>query len=281
MGQKSSKKAKEEDAREDSSTDLEEEEDDKNSGVRDENTPAVKVKSPKEEQDGKDENWWDQPVAKEKKRSRRTRRRKRSGKANIRSRSSSKEEGGDNIWDAEEVIDVEEDEDLVTGIREKQRWAWTENGQGRTEGGEEEEPEAGGHEVLAEDGSQSKEHDEATQENDQASDEQLKNRAASEEQFKGQIVANLSSKHEDEPGTNVPDLPQDPANRPRKEQSDDQAHIYNWPQASEQGSPEENELLEKTRQQQWEMDAQDRRDRRKSYRKRIKFWTEENILRRG
>ena len=65
MGSNSSKKAPEEEAREDSSTDLEEEED-KNSAIENENVPAT---GQVEEQDGNDEKWWDQPVAKEKKRS--------------------------------------------------------------------------------------------------------------------------------------------------------------------------------------------------------------------
>ena len=278
MGQNSSKKAKEEAAKDESSTELEEEEDAENVGVGDRNVPTLK--SPEEEGDGKEHKWWDQPAKKEKKRSRRARRNKRSRKANSRSRSSSKE-NRDKYWDKEEVIDVE-DEDLVTGIRERQRWAWAEKGQGRREDNEDGEPEAGGQEVV-EDGSQSnsKEHDDATQKKIQASDEQIKNRAASEKQFKGQIVANLSSKHQDKTVTSMPDLQEDPANRAIKEQSGDQAHIYNWPQASEQGSSGGNDLLEKSKKQQWEMDIRDRRERRKSYRKRIKFWTEENLLRRG
>ena len=277
MGSNSSKKAPEEEAREDSSTDLEEEED-KNSAIENENVPAT---GQVEEQDGNDEKWWDQPVAKEKKRSRRTRRNKRSRKVNSRSRSSSKE-GGNNIWDTEEVIDVE-DEDLVTGIREKQRWAWTENGQGRREENEEEGSEAGGQQVI-EDGSQSnsKENDGAqTNEHVQASDEQINNRTFSKEQFKGQIVTDLSSKHVDKTVTNAPDRKEEVVNWPIKEQSNDQAQIYNWPEESERGSSEGNDILEKTKKRQWEMDIQDRRDLKKSYRKRIKFWTEENLLRRG
>ena len=42
-----------------------------------------------------------------------------------------------------------------------------------------------------------------------------------------------------------------------------------------------NKLLGKAKREQWKKDSQDRRDRRKSYGKRLKFWTEENILRCG
>ena len=281
MGSNTSKKAPQEEAREDSSTDLEEE-DDKISAIENENVPAVKATGQDEEQDGNDEKWWDQPVAKEKKGSRRVRRNKRSRKVNSRSRSSSKEER-DNIWDTEEVIDVE-DEDLVTGIREKQRWAWTENGQGRMEDNEEEEPEAGAEEEVKDSiQSNSKKNDSATNENAQASDEQINNRTFTKEQFKGQIVTNLSSKHVDKTVTNTsaPNLQEDAANRSIREQSNDQTQIYNWPQESERVSSEGNDILEKTKKRQREMDIQDRRDLRKSYRKRIKFWTEENLLRRA
>ena len=136
MGQNGSKKAKEaEEVKQESSSEEEEEDGDRNTGA---NAPVQKTKN-SEQQNGEGEKWWDQPVAKEDKRSRRTRHNKRSSKVKGRLRSSSIEGRGDDC-DKEEVIDVE-DSDPVPGIQEKQRWAWTENGQGRREENDDTQPE--------------------------------------------------------------------------------------------------------------------------------------------
>ena len=238
MGKSNSKKAKEEIPIEDSSTDFEEE-NGNNFHIPNENVQAVR----QEGQTGNEEKWWDKPVERQKKRSRKARRIKRAKKASSRSRSSSSEEGkGNNIWDTEEVIDVEEDEGLVTGIREKQRWAWAENGQGRREDSEEGEQAIEGQAASEENLNQNdekslnqndetslKQDNEITAEDDNASDEQINDRTFTKEQFKGEIVANLSSKDKGQDSPNIQYHQKDPANQPSKTNADDQAGIYNWP----------------------------------------------------
>ena len=314
MGKSGSKNAKEEVPIQESSTDFEEE-NGNNFHIPNENVQAVKLE---EGQTGTEEKWWDKPVERQKKGSRKARRNKRSRKALSRSRSSGSEEGkGNNIWDTEEVIDVEEDEGLVTGIREKQRWAWAENGQGRREDNEEGEQAIEGQAASEENLNQNdetslnqndetslKQDNETTAEDENASDEQINDRTFTKEQFKGQIVAHLSSKDKEQDSPNVQYNQKDLANRPSKTNADDQADIYNWPlpdgtQSSpkqsnaatketavgakkfsrEEGYLERNEVLEAAKKQQWETDRQDRRERRKSYMRRMKFWTEENLLR--
>ena len=327
MGKSGSKKAKEELPVEESSTDFEEE-NGNNFHIPNENVQAVR----QEGQTGTDEKWWDQPVERGKKRSRKVRRNKRSRtrKALSRSQSSSSNEEGkrNNIWDTEEVIDVEEDEGLVTGIREKQRWAWAENGQGRREDneeGEQQDIETSFNQndetslnqndetrlnqndetrLNQNDETSLKKNNETTAKDDNVSDEPINDKTFTKEQFKGQIVAHLSSKDIEQDSPNVQYNQKDLKNRSSKTNAHDQADIYNWPlpdgiQSSpkqsnaatketsvgakkisrEEGYLERNEVLEAAKKQQCETDRQDRRERRKSYMRRIKFWTEENLLR--
>ena len=139
MGQKGSKKAKEaEEVKQESSSDEEVEEEEEGDRSTVANAPVQKTKN-SEEQNGEEEKWWNQPVPKENKRSRWTRQNKRPSKVRERSRRSSKEGRGED-WDKEEVIDVEDNHPVI-GIREEQRWAWTENGQGRREENDDAQPE--------------------------------------------------------------------------------------------------------------------------------------------